>query len=115
MLLGGMLVTELPDRWLVRALAWIGFHSYSIYLWHLPVMAIGIPWILHTAGLRLSYLQATALYFAVSVIVGVLMAKLIELPVLRLRDAWFSGDAGRRTLERPAVLTPVACDELVRS
>ena len=61
--------------------AFIGFYSYSIYLWHLPVLYV-LRW------LRLPPASA-GIYFAGSLVVGVLVAKAVEIPTLRLRDRWF--------------------------
>ncbi len=73
---------------LARPLAWIGFYSYSIYLWHLPWLAVcrirvfSGPW------------QALA-YYAGSIAIGVLVAKLVEIPALRLRDRWLPAEPTR--------------------
>jgi peptidoglycan/LPS O-acetylase OafA/YrhL len=69
----------------VRLVAWIGSSSYSIYLWHLAVRF----WIWRGAaafGSPASALHVFALYAVGSVLLGALMAWLIEMPVLRLRD-----------------------------
>jgi peptidoglycan/LPS O-acetylase OafA/YrhL len=66
-------------RHTVNAFAAIGVYSYSIYLWHVPVIFL----------FRGSWGQ-TALSFwaalAASILVGVAMAKLVEIPALHLRD-----------------------------
>jgi peptidoglycan/LPS O-acetylase OafA/YrhL len=64
---------------IVTPLAWIGYYSYSIYLWH--------GWIA-----RLMPHQTVigfGLCLAASIMLGVLMAKLIEYPALALRDRLF--------------------------
>lgn len=68
-----------------RLLAYLGRHSYSIYLWHVPVqlgIAAGFSW----AGSRDPSIGQTIAYVLASLIAGVLMAKLIEFPALSLRD-----------------------------
>jgi len=85
---------------MVRGFAWIGAHSYSIYLWHIPV---------RIASDRLLAAAPAALQFTVyllgSLVLGVVMGKLVETPVLRLRDRWFpSRSAG--TPPRPANTAP---------
>lgn len=72
-----------------RALGFVGFYSYSIYLWH-----VDLDWPLGAAlrngwsfpSSTLTWIVGTAVYAALAVLVGVAMAKLVELPTLRLRD-----------------------------
>ena len=59
-------------------LAWVGRYSYSIYLWHLAAFALVQRLFPRYASL-MTYLIA-------SILVGVILAKLIEMPFLRLRD-----------------------------
>lgn len=69
----------------VRALAFLGSRSYSIYLWHMPVAIWGIALarrLLPTWNWYLYFL----VYFLGSFLLGLLMAHLLELPLLRLRD-----------------------------
>jgi peptidoglycan/LPS O-acetylase OafA/YrhL len=73
---------------LTSPLAWIGFYSYSIYLWHLPVLALAQHWL---GGRPLEWV----VYYAASLIVGVGMASLVELPALRLRECWLPAEASR--------------------
>jgi peptidoglycan/LPS O-acetylase OafA/YrhL len=71
-----------------RGLAAVGFSSYSIYLWHMPVMS----WGSQSLGLLVHPL-AGYLYLLFCVIacvgVGILMAKAVEYPVLHFRDRMF--------------------------
>ncbi|HUL75354.1 MAG TPA: acyltransferase [Vicinamibacterales bacterium] len=81
----------------VAALAVIGRYSYSMYLWHLPVR-IAMLW----AARRVPAFPATGglgfvTFVALSVVVGILMAKAVELPVLRLRDRYFPSRTGLPT------------------
>jgi peptidoglycan/LPS O-acetylase OafA/YrhL len=64
---------------LIRPLAAIGFYSYSIYLWH-----FGVSRAIPGAG-PLQFLA----YIAVSVLLGIAMAKLIEVPTVAFRDRVF--------------------------
>jgi peptidoglycan/LPS O-acetylase OafA/YrhL len=70
------------------ALAFVGFYSYSIYLWHLPFLAV----VRNAFGDRA---PGVALFYAGSVALGVLMARLVELPLLRLREHWLPASAPR--------------------
>ena len=79
----------LPDRRLIRALAFLGAYSYSIYLWHLMVRFLvedGFRALLNRPpGSPLAVLT----YLVGAPVVGIAMAKLVEFPVLRWRDRLF--------------------------
>ncbi|MGH9544080.1 MAG: acyltransferase family protein [Terriglobales bacterium] len=62
----------------LKPLAWIGFYSYSIYLWHWPMaqMFQGVP-------------HSFWLYVASSILIGCGMTLMIEAPLLRFRDRYF--------------------------
>jgi peptidoglycan/LPS O-acetylase OafA/YrhL len=94
---GGLLLTALNAKWFTEApwthitkpLAFVGVHSYSIYLWHAAILVMGLPIlakIAATAHVTLG-LGGEAIFYVVGcIVVGIGMARLIELPVLRLRD-----------------------------
>jgi peptidoglycan/LPS O-acetylase OafA/YrhL len=79
-----MLRTEMPTEGAPRAalsrIATIGKHSYSIYLWHIPVL-VGLQW---TKLTEQPY--AVALYFGATLGIGIGLSLLVDIPVLRLRD-----------------------------
>jgi len=88
-------VDRRPTRNVVaRALAWTGRYSYSIYLWHLP--------------LRVSVFKGPptfvsfCLFLAVSIAFGAAMSRLIEVPLLKLRDRVFPP----KTTQPPDVAVP---------
>jgi peptidoglycan/LPS O-acetylase OafA/YrhL len=98
-LLIGVLMCQIPDNRLTRPVAALGQYSYPVYLWHLAVMQWGMP---RLERLSLSWPVRTAVYFVAAFAVGVVMSKLIETPLLRLRDRWYPS----RT-EAPLTLTVV--------
>ena len=77
--------SQLSPHPVMRALAWIGFYLYSIYLWHIPVARfLGT-----SVGGYLTRDWWPFLFLAASIVVGVYLGKLIEWPMVRLRDRWF--------------------------
>jgi peptidoglycan/LPS O-acetylase OafA/YrhL len=77
-----------------RLLAFVGFYSYSIYLWH-EQFYIWMPrLLLRYASLRLDVGLETALALSGAVLWGVLVATVIEVPLLRLRERWFPSRSG---------------------
>lgn len=69
--------------------AYVGMYSYSIYLWHEPVAAWLPGFFRRTLGYPTGAYGRFAVYFAGSVALGIIMSKLIEYPLLRLRDRIF--------------------------
>lgn len=74
-----------------RALAAVGLFSYSIYLWHLTLSQAAVRWLEGHVTYLNSFPEAdwlfwTSVYVSISILVGVEMGKLIELPALALRD-----------------------------
>jgi peptidoglycan/LPS O-acetylase OafA/YrhL len=69
--------------------AYLGRHSYSIYLWHAPFLQV-------VAVIFRKMVRAPVPHFAIAVIevvgscvLGVLFARIIEFPVLKFRDRIF--------------------------
>ena len=70
----------------IRGCAYVGAHSYSIYLWHLAVATLAsMAW----RRWPVTWWVESLTYMAGSLLVGILMAKLIELPLLKVRDQFF--------------------------
>jgi peptidoglycan/LPS O-acetylase OafA/YrhL len=99
-----ILVWAVNCEWVgkLRPLAEIGFYSYSIYLWHVPVAQF--------FNMMSSTFASFWLYLGTCLLVGIVMARVIETPGLALRDRFFpSISADRDTARRPiggAALTP---------
>jgi peptidoglycan/LPS O-acetylase OafA/YrhL len=78
-------------------LSFVGFYSYSIYIWTPDAIGIRMFYFLehHTMPANDSavWIVATAVYIVGSILAGVLMAKLIEVPMLVLRNRWFPARA----------------------
>jgi peptidoglycan/LPS O-acetylase OafA/YrhL len=77
--------SPLAQRWLAsRPMRSIGARSYSIYLWHWPVLALGRAWF----GLELPW---QLLLLAISLIVAELAYRLVERPMrFQLGQQWSS-------------------------
>lgn len=75
-------------NWLLRPLGLIGYYSYSIYLWHYAVNS-WLPSLekrISGTGEPLPVEYHTIVYIVGSLVVGMLMARIVEVPFLRLRD-----------------------------
>lgn len=70
----------MPENVVTQRLAYVGRYSYSIYLWHFPVVYAleGYCEGLGVAGVALQVVASLA--------VGISMSELIEAPLLKLRD-----------------------------
>lgn len=70
-----------------RALAYVGQRSYSIYLWHMPFLYWFVD---DLAGLDPAKSGQWSAYLVVAILgslaLGVVMAAVVEMPLLRLRD-----------------------------
>lgn len=96
----GVLMCRIPVNRITRLLAAIGTYSYSIYLWHMATMYFLIPQ-MREAGY--SWSARFAVYFVSAFVVGIVMAKLVELPTLRLRDRWFPSRSDLPTANTPSL------------
>ncbi len=85
-LMVGVLLCNIPKNWLTISFATLGTFSYSIYLWHMALMYWAIP---QLKELGISWQVRTAIYMMGAFVIGIAMAKLLELPALRIRDRMF--------------------------
>jgi peptidoglycan/LPS O-acetylase OafA/YrhL len=92
---------------LVRGLSTVGYYSYSVYLWHMPVKDWFAPLFRIGLGIPKTYLTEAATYFTLSIVLGIVMAKLVEFPMLKLRDRWFPSPTATPVTE-PVTPLPAA-------
>jgi peptidoglycan/LPS O-acetylase OafA/YrhL len=82
LVVAGLMLCDIPRNRLTLSLAALGAYSYSIYLWHMALMYWALPHLQDS----LSWAARTALYVVGAFVIGVAMAKIVELPLLKLRD-----------------------------
>ncbi|HEY0263507.1 MAG TPA: acyltransferase [Granulicella sp.] len=73
---------------LYRLVAWIGLYSYGIYLWHVSVVSYGVSLARHL-HLREDSLWLWMGIRLAGILLGVFFSKMIEFPMLKLRDRLF--------------------------
>lgn len=71
-----------------EACAFIGKHSYSIYLWHMAIEKWGPVW-LTRAGFTLGEGTLFGIYLCLSIGIGIFFSIMVELPLLKFRDQFF--------------------------
>lgn len=101
---------------LFRPLRMVGCDSYSIYLWHMPVvwwLATPAWWSLVPDHPFAAWWVCNLIYFTGSILVGILMSMLVERPLLRLRDDLFPS-LSRSTLPAVDSLAPAHSGGVIR-
>jgi peptidoglycan/LPS O-acetylase OafA/YrhL len=97
---------------------YVGLYSYSIYLWHMDLMRGHLKNWLHPIfdhqRPEIRYVLFNLTFIVVAIVSGIVMAKLIESPSLKLRDRLFPARAGamqsaprRAKVEDAAITSPV--------
>jgi peptidoglycan/LPS O-acetylase OafA/YrhL len=72
-----------------RPLAFVGVASYSLYLWHVPLLEVLVD-----AGAPTGLLALALIAIPLSIAVALISYRLIEEPFLRLRGQWARTSAG---------------------
>lgn len=70
----------------------------SLYLWHVPLMVVLFEKVLNPNPTPARYFIGLTMYISLSLFLGIVMAKVIEQPVLRLRDRLFPSRSGTARL-----------------
>ena len=71
------------------AVAYLGSHSYSVYLWHLPVAVWGTAVFARLLGQHYGWFAYVLIYLLGSLCFGMAISIFTEFPVLRFRDRFF--------------------------
>jgi peptidoglycan/LPS O-acetylase OafA/YrhL len=99
------------SKWsIVRVCGALGAASYSIYLWHLAVNLLAGQ-LTGTRGGPVMYWTYLLIYVGGTLAFGHLMAKAVELPVLRVRDRMFPARAKPLPATTAGSLAPIPLDD----
>jgi peptidoglycan/LPS O-acetylase OafA/YrhL len=89
LILGLLSFPSLENVPLLKPIGKLGSFSYSAYLWHGPFVVLGMePLRKHFAAAWNDWIEFSVL-FAGTWILGIIAAKTVEIPVLRLRERYF--------------------------
>jgi peptidoglycan/LPS O-acetylase OafA/YrhL len=89
LLFGFLKIFEETTSIVARFFGFLGRNSYSTYLWHQFGISLAAPLFLQRTQEPGEWVGYCLLGQAAAWIVGVAAARLVEFPVLRLRDRWF--------------------------
>ncbi len=91
----GSKIKKIVSRPFYDGVARIGFYSYSIYLFHTYIVRFLVgenyPYEQYMAG-KYTYanvLESFIIYYILSILLGIGVSRIFEMPMLRLRDKWF--------------------------
>ena len=79
---------KLFDTRIINDCAWVGFYSYAIYLWHMPIEVFVFYPIHRVLGGNWVAPLTFPFFVALSLLVGWAMSTFVEQPILRFRDRW---------------------------
>jgi peptidoglycan/LPS O-acetylase OafA/YrhL len=90
---GGILLLAIHARegrsTLAQALAHVGRYSYGIYLWHLPIQELAIRPVAAAGLVPPDFVDNWSTYFTASILGGIAVSRMVEMPLLALRDRLF--------------------------
>jgi peptidoglycan/LPS O-acetylase OafA/YrhL len=81
------LVVFIKNNNLTKTIAHIGFYSYSIYLWHMHVEAIFSK---NKLYYNYNFWVIFLFYLLLCYVIGRFFAKIIEFPMIKIRDKFFA-------------------------
>lgn len=94
---------------LARLLAFFGLYSYALYIWHNSTGAMGAKLMTKVLGPQAVVVTVCAKYF-VAVAAAILVTKIVERPMLALRDKLVPNDRKPTASDEP-VIAPMAAPE----
>jgi len=75
-----------PSNQVGSAIAYIGSHSYSVYLWHVPLELIVATLISSVLSAEYGWFAYAVTYLIGVIVFGIAVSKIVEFPILRFRD-----------------------------
>jgi len=90
--------------WVVKPFDYLGKHSYSIYLWHLPVKQWLVDPLMPGPPGVLNFI----FFFVASLAVGTFFSEILEMPILHLRNRLFPSKARLQLPPDASPTTPSA-------
>ncbi len=86
LILIAVLEDEPNNNFLAKTIAYIGARSYSIYLWHFPILWVAYEYLSKKWAPWFDWNWASGSYWVGATVFGVLISNAVERPFLKLRD-----------------------------